>query len=168
MERISAFRPIASVMETRFHRGFFRRMLPNRDHLRHSISELSLLKYQGHMEKQISEYPSRKRNLITGQGLRADAPQGLRCLPQSVFKLPRAAENYRRVRNGPGRFHVEGSPLVAPSVECESVLIGFAGRRKRHRVHSLGIFDNFSHTQDCLSKPFSAPERRNRSQISFG
>jgi hypothetical protein len=52
--------------------------------------------------------------------------------------------------------------------KCESVTIGSDIGPKRNRTTSLGIFDNFQHTQEPLSVPSSSMYRNHLSQICFG
>lgn len=166
----SVFRPVASVSETRFHRGFYRRMRPDKDNARNAINETMFQRFHQGSEARTAAYLRDRHNTVTGVGCLSDRPSGIRRGPQmvSVFDESRRQENYRRVRTSEGRFHESGYPLVKANVDCESVLLGFPGGRKRQRAQSVGIFDNFAHTQQALPRPFVLPERRNKSQIVFG
>jgi hypothetical protein len=167
----SVLRPIASVSETRFHRGFYRRMLPDRDLLRAEIDENAFQGFHTRVSSNLAEYIIGRKNLITGEGLKTERARGIRRGPHmvSIFSDSRSEENHRRVRNSEGRFHEPGPSFSKPEVHCESVLVGFTGARKRQRARSVGVWDNFSHTQEPLPALFGfLHDRRNQSQIVFG
>ena len=77
----------------------------------------------------------------------------------------REKDTRKRMSDGRGRFHEE--TLHQPTIyhinrNCSTVVIGYPGHR-RSRAQSLGVYDNFAHTQLPYSPP--PPSIRNQSQI---
>jgi hypothetical protein len=168
-ERVSCFRPISSLSETLFHRGFHRRLFPKQDENRFAIENRAFERFNERTADAINAYERTRRNILTGEGLQpSHLPKkidGTNVSP--IFDLERAKESYKRNINNGGRFFMERPGRSFSASPCETVLIGVTGSRKRNRATSVGIFDNFTHTQYKLDVPLPRPSRRNISQITL-
>ena len=164
------FRPRSSLSETKFHRGFMRKSFPEHGLERHEIDERAWLRFNEKTAEAIATYQAHHFNLITGAGIPEPRARGRKAGHSLVqqFDSDRLREATRRVVNGEGRFFVNRRSNPAPSFPCQSVILGYYGDRKRARTTSVGIFDNFSHTQKPLDPPSPTSYRRNSSQIFLG
>lgn len=169
VETESVFRPVPSIYETRFHRGFHRRLFPNHDKDRFEIDDRAWRRYERRNDEAARSYEANRRNIVTGLGLPAQKSIGLRRGESltSMFDSARSREGIKRNVGGDGRFFVQVAKPKRSVVPCETVVIGYQGDRKRNRAASLGIFDNFSHTQASLVEAPRPVNRRNLSQFTF-
>jgi hypothetical protein len=111
-----------------------------------------------------------KTDIISGAGVPYPRPAGLRVgiNPAVQCFSSRQREDLRRNYGGDGRFFVSYGQKSAPEVPCESVVIGFIGARRRNRALSVGVLDNFAHTQKPLEIATPTSGRRNKSQVVLG
>ena len=169
-ETVSYFRPVSSVTETIFHRGFQRRLFPGKDEERCRIDNQAWERFNQRTAEAIQSYVENPRNLVTGQGVPdVHVPRKKNCGKlSSIFESDRAKECYKRNINNEGRFFMPRPVRSLSAKPCETVIVGFPGARKANRAASVGIFDNFSHTQAPLNlQPPRRPSRRNISQITL-
>ena len=172
MNTLSVFRPTPSLYETKFHRGFQRRRSCDHEHQRADISIQAFKRYNQRVETSIAAFNASKCNTITGEGYPEPVARGKRSGERALlsYEGERVREYKRRVIGSNYRFFSDWiRPQTSPRVtKCESVIIGSDIGRKRNRTTSLGIFDNFQHTQEPLSVPSSSMYRNHLSQICFG
>lgn len=168
---VSVFHPVSSVYETKFHRGFSRRMFPQQGYERSRIENEGFDRYNRQISAKIETFMSNPRNLITGTGQPVSRPYGKRAGDYLVspFRESRRMESRKRVATSSCRFHEHEipDPRAILRVSCESVVLGCAKGRRRNRARSVGIYDNFTHTQLPLDVPPPSPSRRNLSQITL-
>ena len=160
---------MSSVYETRFHRGFHRRLFPDHAKERSEIDDRAWQRYMRRTNDVTRSHEANRRNIVTGAGLPPYKPCGKRRGGSltAVFDGPRSREGMKRNVSGEGRFFVQLSHPKRTAVPCETVLIGYQGDRKRNRAASVGIFDNFSHTQASLVQPSRPINHRNQSQLTL-
>ena len=169
-DEYSVFHPKPSLSETRFHRGFHRRRLPDCDEPRQKIDDFAWNRFNKRTADAISKHLENKTDIISGTGVPSPRPAGLRVGidPASLCLSSREREDHRRNYGSCGRFFVSNGQRTAPEVPCESVIIGFTGGRRRNRATSVGVLDNFAHTQRPLDIVTPTSGRRNQSQILLG
>lgn len=167
----TVFRPRSSLSETKFHRGFTRKSFPNHGSERYDIDERAWLRFNQRTAEAIAAYQAHKSNLITGDNIYEARARGRKTGHSLAhqFDADRLREAARRIVNSDGRFFANPrSPETAPNFACKSVILGYFGERKRARTTSVGIFDNFTHTQKPMDSPPPTTCRRNLSQIILG
>ena len=172
MNSLSVFRPTPSIYETKFHRGFHRRRSCDHVAERAKIDNEAFQRFNSRVNSAISSYMQSKRNVVTGEGLRELAPKGRKSGANVLgrFDPERVTEARKRVLGSDFRFFTDwGFPRSsAHAAPCQTMLVGYPAGRKRNRTASLGIFDNFEHTQAPLTIPSIHSNKSNISQISFG
>jgi hypothetical protein len=166
-DRVSVFRPVASVTETRFHRGFHRRLLQDRDAARECADDLAWARFNFKNRRAIERHERTKRNVLTGDGIASLHHAGKKCEPsmRTQFDLSRSKEAFKRNMNNEGRFFLPPRPRSFSSTPCETMVLGCSGARRRNRANSAGVFDNFGHTQKPLVIVNHSTNTRNVSQI---
>lgn len=172
MNLLSVFRPTPSIYETKFHRGFQRRRSCDHASERAIIDDFAFERFNERTRSAVTQYLETKRNAVTGEGYGEIASKGKRSgnNANADFLAERGKESRKRVRGSACRFFSDWNTAreTAPAVKCQSLLVGDAAGRKRNRTASLGIFDNFRHTQAPLMMTSTPAARNNVSQISFG
>jgi hypothetical protein len=169
-ETNSIFRPSSSIYETKFNRGFHRRPVPQRDSLRFEIDSRAWERFNHRKDQAAAGYDANRRDLINGFGLPPDRPYGRRRGPgmMSQFDSARTKESMKRNVDGQGRFFMERPKRESRSVPCETVLVGLSGEKRINRIQSVGVFDNFAHTQTSYrAEPSRPAHRRSLSQIAL-
>ena len=137
----------SGLSKTRFHRGFKRRMLPESHVLRDTIADAAFSKFNANTAARIANYHSNSRNVITSVGVH-DLPRlGRRTDLESQFSTNRECLAKKRVAECSARFHGPPRTMTAPIFHpCESLLVT-KSMSKHNRARSVGVLDNFTHTQ---------------------
>jgi|LauGreDrversion4_2_1035121.scaffolds.fasta_scaffold34062_2 hypothetical protein len=167
---ISSLRPLSSLKETKFHRGFHRRMLPKADASRNHIIEESWERTEFRHRRAIERARSRHENIINGPLVREQPHSRKRMLGPHTFDDSRKIEAERRISDSSFRFYspvpdIKRTPTIDP--RSASAIIGFY-TNPRNRTRSVGVYDNFTHTQLNLDTvPISTPSNRNKSQFTL-
>ena len=171
------------VNVTRFHRGFFRAREAGtsiteahkaRDVHRDAVEDE---RAQRRLEQWRHDRPY---NILTGGGGETDSKEGR----EGVKLVPNAVnltkEPTHRMRKGKFRFYDDTMTSTQTrdkvleregfsETHKESVVIGVPPAKPRLRLLSVGVRDNFAHTQlRTAGGPFDAVLNRNASQIVFG
>lgn len=163
-------RPVSSLKETKFHRGFHRRMLPHADDIRNKILDDAWLCHEARIARATEAARSRKENIVYGPVIREQPRSRKRMLGPHTFDESRKVEAQKRITDSSFRFfsptNGEPKPLIVDP-RAASAIIGYH-TNPRNRTRSVGIYDNFSHTQLQLDPvPISTPSNRNKSQITL-
>ena len=161
---------ISNLDETKFHRGFKRRLIPESSHLREAIAEATFKRYNARVAASIIAHQAQPRDVLSCIGFPKAMPYGRRACSANSVELDGGRKwlEKRRLAESVGRYH--GAPLTratsAPSFRFESLLV--TNRRCQfNRVQSVGVYDNFKHTQLPMKIFPMKPSVRNLSQIVF-
>ena len=156
----------SGLNKTRFHRGFKRRILPRSHIEREEIANSTYANYLAKVHCSIENWRSHPRNLLHGVGLPIEKCQGVRTSfeASSLFESNRLSLDRRRITESEAHFHIPHFKRSYSAPKCESVISG-NGTRSSNRTESVGILDNFTHTQAPLKLSPMKPTRRNLSQI---
>jgi len=164
------FRPISSLKETKFHRGFNRRMLPNADDCRNKILDNAWKSHDDKRLRAADAARSRKENIVYGPVIREQPRSRKRMLGPHTFDESRKVEALKRMSDSSFRFFSpvsDQSRSVSIDPRSASAIIGYHAN-PRNRTRSVGMYDNFSHTQLQLdSVPISTPSNRDKSQFTL-
>ena len=164
------FRPVSSLKETRFHRGFCRRMLPNADENRNKIVQEAWMCHEKRAVHAAEAARARKENIVNGPVVREQPRSRKRMLGPHTFDETRKVEAQKRMSDSQFRFFspvTDSARSISIDPRSASAIIGFH-THPRNRTRSVGIYDNFSHTQLQLDPvPISTPSNRNKSQFTL-
>jgi len=163
-------RPVSSLKETKFHRGFRRRMLPHADDSRNKIVDDAWTCHEEKARRSIEIAHARKENIVLGPVIREQPRSHKRMLGPHTFDETREVEALKRISDSSFRFFSpvnDVSRSVAVDSRAASAIIGYH-TNARNRTRSVGIYDNFSHTQLELDPtPITTPSNRNKSQFTL-
>ena len=165
------FRPVSSLSETKFHRGFRRRVFPQADAERNRLIDDAWSRHEFRMQRAASRARSREENIINGPLIREQPRCRKRILGPHTFDDTREILAAKRISDSSFRFYsppTQLPPRLDIDARAASAIIGYRVH-PRNRTRSVGIYDNFSHTQLELDPvPISTPSnRKNQSQFTL-